>query len=1214
MERDTVLDFAVARAMAQAYMEAEDAMSAVIAKEHAAQRALALKGLVREYAQCIAKGDVHGVDRVRGAMVALSKSIETHMYSTGPREVQVMRDAKGRFSRYLTGSQSTITPKLQEKRAKGEIAVMNQRNLQQGQKQLDEQIREGLNTVVDPADSATKAKREEAQARAGAVRAISRFQDELMDVFGEDNKDIVVVLETTPMSEGEVAEQRVINLDQPVQPNDLQLAMQQGAKMTAGLRPNADAQTAQRFQTYGALMNAGMRPDAAGALAQNAQESQGVQRALNAYGGRPLTGLEAKAKRGFDTANAFGSYFANSQQPQLQALGGALKGVAAVGGAINPETYQMAERANFRLRGMKDNLPEGYSTPSMHGKSGLQGVINSVYSDTSLDKDKWMGVRERMRNASDTSRYMVTRGDGTAEFDDPVMAAVSYNERTLSRNVSPRNYFDRVTRDIATASLIPEIPDDRRAAELGRLAGFGVPSSGIIIRSDGRAKEMYRGVGEDHYLPFSAKAIPEMRDGQYVRTRNTGGLTSEDISTIVTAGARSATVVSGSGVFTIELKPDVSLPGRLSSPEVAAMGERYSRILDQVADSQMYVKDLPREVNEELEQQAAQFAGGYDTEQYKTRLKTLKDQRRAQMSRLTKEEREQIEAKVREDAAAGNIGGRSDQQRAAITDDLVAEAISDAEEEKVRQISLNAEGYALAMETLRMQYPSIIRRVKHESLKDFVAEREMGGVIGQAALALRTNRRGKDTGYVKPGGTTANRREWTEQRNERQTAETLQRQAAATENVQQTPGGGTGAPAAAAATAAGPAGGANMQGFETLRRNYTSRLINDAEREANNALSTFSGIVPNMTITAGNPTAAATLTSAQDFRDGLSGTGTGVGVAANTNARRFGFALTDQGTRNAMSQSPEGITAAMTAAFGSAQYGDGWQGTFEDANGTDPAADPAVRQQMASTLDTLVSLNLMRNAKIGADAGGALGFSVPETMLQAMPSQIGTGEGEAVFNRLQQRMFDTADPASGGARRQAAANALVPLLTGGWNSQSVPAAANIGERVMHSQNGWQGMYGDKPDRPLAHVSVLGLLAIQDAANKDIEGLQLTDAQNPSSTATQLATAVDPDIFLDQTPAVFEARKKAAAKVYQELVGAEFLLRTVGGPVTTGPSGTTESEVSAGPKGSPAPSPLVAKSLPEPLSPEHLLEVLRKAAEPPPQRRSLQHPRLRRMPV
>jgi hypothetical protein len=932
---------------------------------------------------------------------------------------------------------------------------------------------------------------------------------------------------------------------------------------------------------FNQLIDSGIRPDVAGELVNSGNGAGAAARVGNAlmqYTGAAPSKTSQKAIRHFQTADALGSYFMRSGQPQLMAAGTALKNVAAMGGKLNESHYQLAERMNYRFRGMKDNLPQLF-TESM--ASGPHRVATALFNDPNLGPQRWAEIRDKVfSQPARRERALSTDKGGNVQFSDTTAAIASYMDRNprFTNRMSPRDFVDRFVGDIAVTSLIPEIPADKRAVELGQQAGFGVPSSGIIIRSDGQAKEMYRGVGEDHYLPFSAKALPELRDAQYVRTRVLGGHTGEDITTLVASGARRATVVSGSGVFSIELKPNTSLVGRMAQPEVAAMGERYERILDKLSSSGIYAVDLPNETMTELRRKAAEFTGKMpEDEEYKTHLTKLVTKARAQAAQITQEDidsiTERVDAQMELDTSA-----QSPQQKARLRDELLKDAMQDKENEKVRTLSLNGEGYALALETLRMQYPSIIANVEYESINDFVKNRELGGVLDRAAVTIRNRRNAKDSGLVKPGQTSAfaGNKKWSDERLEASRAEVLssvvRRAAAAAEPAAAAnaaePGGeaaGAAAPGGAAANAAAAAragtlpaaaGGADAAAAPSRGTGATvATLRTTMDKSTENALnagaSKLSGLLvadgvsvdqisgkkfldmlidddPNSDAEDAKQPRRAQKAWAQAIPTAKRGYFTG--SISGSALSGLGAGVTDPVGMEHSMRSPEGIVGVMYATFAGNKH---LLAGLQHDQSVSPAASALSEDQKAelgAAVDELASLQLMHSGATTSQASEKLdevtpSFFVRPEYLRFVEQNIQSGGLPEQLANLEKVLNDDSAPET--AQRKRAAAGALDLLKGDDKFRS---------EVMHGT--------DISADPFEGLSVLGLLALQSKIQQEI------NAATPSGTgrgkALIEALGIDfSSIGSTDQPALLKA-KQDAYKQYQDAIGAEYVYRLMGG--------------------------------------------------------------------
>jgi hypothetical protein len=135
---------------------------------------------------------------------------------------------------------------------------------------------------------------------------------------------------------------------------------------------------------------------------------------------------------------------------------------------------------------------------------------------------------------------------------------------------------------------------DAELMHLQRKSGTIPPSEGVIIDKKGKVVTQAVGYGDDWYLPFNLKTLSKLRGGDYIRTRTFGGPTTEDIYTGLMSGARSVTVVSHNGVFTIEF--DESFRGtRRYSDKAGRMVKRYGHLLDAVKSQDVRLAEIPAE-------------------------------------------------------------------------------------------------------------------------------------------------------------------------------------------------------------------------------------------------------------------------------------------------------------------------------------------------------------------------------------------------------------------------------------------------------------------------------------------------------------------------------------------------------------------------------------------------------------------------------------------
>lgn len=354
-----------------------------------------------------------------------------------------------------------------------------------------------------------------------------------------------------------------------------------------------------------------------------------------------------------------------------------------------------------------------------------------------------------------------------ADIKDPNPMEASIIHRGLQEHpeapISGDSLEMGVRSDMAAVELLKTIPSNRMVSNLSRAAGAQLPSQGVLIDADGDVVSQAVGFGSDHYLPFNLGNLNRLNGGQYVRTRQQGGLTGEDIYASVMHGARSATVVSTSGVTRIEFAPDFR-GARASSDKAFSMYDRYLSILDTVAGSGLYVKDLDAPTMATLEMQARRSTkGNPDPDAFRNTLEALKTEKREELSQLNEQDisdltveadkamiDELTRAKVR--APSGEPGNMKwSPKLEARRDEIFNDLATNAREAKVRELNLNAEGYTLALTTLQQQFPYFIRSVEHEDLQTVGNQEGFLKARGLPENIGPKQSRGPDLGYVPPG-------------------------------------------------------------------------------------------------------------------------------------------------------------------------------------------------------------------------------------------------------------------------------------------------------------------------------------------------------------------------------------------------------------------------------------------------------------------------------
>ena len=352
------------------------------------------------------------------------------------------------------------------------------------------------------------------------------------------------------------------------------------------------------------------------------------------------------------------------------------------------------------------------------------------------------------------ARKTAYRYRGTERNPDPKLFEVHdrYLEHLATRDPRVKSTADispemRMTAGETTAVeyLKTRLPS-KKLAKLQVESGKLPPSEGVIINRDGDIVTQAVGFNEDHYLPFNLKNLKGLQGGSYVRTRSNGGLTSEDIYTGLIAGARSVTVVSHSGTFTIDFDDDLR-GGRRYSDKARQMVSRYAQTLDAVQSERVPKRSLSNDERADIREEVeAEWGDMLPKLQVEEKIRA-KENDYAAKPRLTEREVAAIERRAVEEArnfdpaANAQIKDKADR----LPDDpqkrilaLKSRFMENAMEDKAnRMYQLDSEGYQVAMDALKEQFPYFIQdaRWRPNASKD------------EHVTGLRT----KDTGYVRPG-------------------------------------------------------------------------------------------------------------------------------------------------------------------------------------------------------------------------------------------------------------------------------------------------------------------------------------------------------------------------------------------------------------------------------------------------------------------------------
>ena len=278
--------------------------------------------------------------------------------------------------------------------------------------------------------------------------------------------------------------------------------------------------------------------------------------------------------------------------------------------------------------------------------------------------------------------------------------------------------------------LMDELPS-KQYYKLQLAAGNTPPSEGVIINSNGQIVTQAVGYGDDHYLPFNLKNLKGLKGGEYIRNRSVGGLTAEDVYTGLISGARRVTVVSRSGTFTMEFKPDFR-GGRRHNDKARRMTRRYEQILDAVQSEQVERASVPARWRKMIEEEVK---GEYGPSASPRLVRSEIDSRITEFKANPKVDGRDL------DRAEASISQFEEQQKRGLVSaqdvaDYRKQLMGELRDLKEIHFRLNGVGYEAALDSLREQFPYYIEAQSHptaENLEGEIQEHET------------------DMGYVEPG-------------------------------------------------------------------------------------------------------------------------------------------------------------------------------------------------------------------------------------------------------------------------------------------------------------------------------------------------------------------------------------------------------------------------------------------------------------------------------
>lgn len=432
--------------------------------------------------------------------------------------------------------------------------------------------------------------------------------------------------------------------------------------------------------------------------------------------------------------------------------------VSALGGS--PRVGNAAARGASGLQQGLPTFTERWTDASGDTKGTNERTYRRIQAGSQLLGDVAPGPKAQM--ASQFGQFVGQYGPEAEKVIGPKMRRTAYRYRGTERTpdkelISAHNYELRqagITRQgqapeqaaalgqkAAAAYLLKRLPN-LQLAEIQRKSGKIPPSEGVIIDKDGKIVTQAVGFADDHYLPFNLKNLKNLKGGHYVRSRSMGGLTTEDIYTGLISGARSVSVVSNSGIFTIYFADDLR-GARRHSDKANSMVERYAKTLDAIKEGQIERERLDPAIRAEIREEIENKYEGQSwvsrneiEEEIAEEIKNYKSN-----PYLTKGELEQIEQHVARRRAQGTPENKIKRER----NELIEAAM---EKKTSRFYSLDGEGYAAAAEALKEQYPYFIENVNFMHRRGLLMEGERGDP-NQPSDLQRRFKTGDDKGYVK---------------------------------------------------------------------------------------------------------------------------------------------------------------------------------------------------------------------------------------------------------------------------------------------------------------------------------------------------------------------------------------------------------------------------------------------------------------------------------
>ncbi len=427
---------------------------------------------------------------------------------------------------------------------------------------------------------------------------------------------------------------------------------------------------------------------------------------------------EAPNRQAYNRMRVTGQALAGASNPG--SLAHTVGSVAELAGNLGPEAEKVLgpgiRRTAYRYRGT-ERRPEQSVVSAVGEANQLVAAIDGNPQQQAI-------AASRLESAS--------RAKGGRDIVPQITA------QWTSPSVTPDKRALAVRGDAAAAALLAvdgkrheSVLPDLDLVRLSLESGEMPPSQGVIIDSEGTVTSQAVGYNGDHYLPFDLRNLGSLHGGQYVRSRATGGPTTEDIYTGLLTGARQVQVVSNSGVFTIEFDPELR-GGRRYNDKARRMVERYGAMIDTIGDPNSNLFEpgagLPPELVADLRAKAAQASRTSD--EFNTKFRELQTQAQlkaavseTEMAEVDEAARNvgQARAKQAFEQAAAAGQPMSPQQRAQMATDE-ARAYKKKNQPVVRKLKLDGIGYGQAMKALKQEFPYYIRSATFVPLPEWMAQ------------------------------------------------------------------------------------------------------------------------------------------------------------------------------------------------------------------------------------------------------------------------------------------------------------------------------------------------------------------------------------------------------------------------------------------------------------------------------------------------------------